>query len=113
MIGEKFFEVTKFYTLNGIFNNTQFVCVSKQFMSKLSSQDQAIVRQAGLDGGAANATATFNAQSTNVASLTTDGMQVGQMMDRSAFIAIAQTVWTKDANAVGGLALIQQAQNAG
>jgi tripartite ATP-independent transporter DctP family solute receptor len=111
MVAEKFYEVSKYYTLNQMFNNTQWIGVSSSFMSKLTAADQDVVRAAGKAGGQANADATFKAESDNIALLKEKGLKVAEGQNREEFLVIAKTVWAKDAETAGGQELIDLAAN--
>jgi tripartite ATP-independent transporter DctP family solute receptor len=106
---QRFYEVAKYYTVGSIFTYTQWIPVSAKFLQKLSKADQDVVRSAGQAGGAANARATFGAQAADIDALKGKGLHVVDMTDRQAFVDIAKTVWTKDADQVGGMALIERA----
>ena len=108
----KFYETgVKFMTLTRHQNTITLVVVSNKFMSKLSSQDQDIVRQAGVKGGADNASATFSQESSALDTIKSKGISVTEMADQSAFVTIAKTIYPKWVDKVGGSAFVEQAAN--
>lgn len=108
MISLKFWQVTKYLTLTHHFNIMDVVVVSKQFLGKLSPQDQEIVRQAGKTGGDAEAKATLDAEADMLKQLKEKGIQVFEMSDPKAFRAKVQPVYVNDADRVGGKAFLDE-----
>lgn len=111
LVDSKFYEVTKYVTLTRHFNVVQVVVVSNAFLSKLSSADKDLVLAAAAAGGDANANGTFAKEASDINLIKTKGIQVFDMQDPQAFKSVVQSVYTKDANRVGGQAFIEQAQN--
>jgi tripartite ATP-independent transporter DctP family solute receptor len=111
MLSLKFYQVTKYLTLTRHFNIINVVVVSRRFISKLSQEDQDIIRQAGKNGADAEAKATLAAEATGLTELEHKGIQVFQMTDPKAFVAKVETIYTADADKVGGASFIVEARN--
>lgn len=108
MISLKFWQVTKYLTLTHHFNIMTVVLVSKQFLGKLSPQDQEIVRQAGKGGAETQAKATLDVEADMLKQLKQKGIQVFEMSDPKAFQAKVQTVYENGADRVGGKAFLEE-----
>jgi tripartite ATP-independent transporter DctP family solute receptor len=108
MISLKFYQVTKYLTMTHHFNIMDVVVVSKQFLSKLSPQDQEIVRAAGKTGADAEAKATLDEESVALKEVKEKGIKVFEMADPGAFVAKVQPVYDKGADRVGGKAFLEQ-----
>ena len=113
MISLKFYQVTKYLTMTHHFNIMDVVVVSNAFMDQVSPADQAIIAAAGKNGADAQAKATLDGEGADLAELKKKGIQVFEMADPKAFVATVEPVYEKDADLVGGEALIEEVRKHG
>jgi tripartite ATP-independent transporter DctP family solute receptor len=110
MLDLKFYQVTKYLTRTRHFSIVNILAVSKGFISKLSPQDQEIVRAAGKMGAEVQAQATLDFEEKGLKELQAKGIQVFDMADQKAFAAKVEVVYASSADKVGGKAFIEQAR---
>jgi len=106
----KFYQVTKYLTFTRHFIIVNALLVSNLFMNKLSPDFQAIVRAAGKVAGKAESDASDKANADDVAKLPGLGMQLNELdaSERQKFADAMKPVYTKFADQVGGMSVIQQ-----
>ena len=110
MMDGKFYQVTKYLTMTQHYHIILALIVSKNFVQKLSPQDQAILREVGKKASDTQADNALGIEGTKLNELKGKGIQVFEMADRNAFVAKVEPVYTKNANRVGGASVIAEAR---
>jgi len=87
--------------------------VSTKFLSKLSPEDQKLVVDVAAQSCKIVTDTTMKNDAHYVEMLKSHGLQFFDLSDsdRKAFLDAVQSVYTKNADKVGGMALIQKAMN--
>lgn len=111
--GSKFYQVTKYVSLTKHFVTVTPMLISDKFLAKLSSQDRKTVLDIGRKTVVIVTEQGKKQNNDTVAQLKQQGLQFIDIStsDHQAFVQAVQTVYTKDADKVGGLQVIQQAMN--
>jgi tripartite ATP-independent transporter DctP family solute receptor len=110
MIEMKFYQVTKYVTLTSHYSIVNVLIVSKKFMDKLTSEDQAIVRAAGKPAVDAQVDEILKGEKAAIAFLQEKGLQIIPLENPKAFSAKMDSVYKDAANRIGA-DLIEQARS--
>jgi tripartite ATP-independent transporter DctP family solute receptor len=106
----KFYQVTKYLSMTRHVIQLNLVLVSEGFLAKLSPEDQAVVMEAA--GASADIVTSKSKEQNEMAmtSLKEKGLEIFEIEDaeREKFVAQVQSVYSKNADVVGGMALIEQ-----
>jgi tripartite ATP-independent transporter DctP family solute receptor len=108
---QKFYQVTKYMTLTRHFILLNPMLLSSSFLAKLSPEDQQLVMEVGQQSVQLVTDTAKKQNSDSLAKLGTLGLEILELSDgeRQAFVDAVQGVYAKNADHVGGQALIQQA----
>jgi C4-dicarboxylate-binding protein DctP len=109
----KFYQVVKNVTLLKQFVRLAPVMVSESSLGKLSEEDQQVVRDAGKAAAEAELAEAQTQAAAAIESLPDDGVQVVELTDaqRQQFVDAVAPVYEKNADSVGGQALIDEVRN--
>ncbi len=110
MIALKLYQVTKYLTLTNHFSIVSVLIVSKRFMSKLSLQDQAIVREAGRSAVETQLKGIVESEKTALAVLQEKGIQILPLEDSKSFSEKLEPVYREAADRIGP-ALVEAARS--
>lgn len=109
----KFYQVTKYVTFTRHFILLTPMLISDKFLAKLSSSEKTAVLSAAKDTIGVVTNIAKEQNSSDVDQLKSQGLQFIELSDsaRAEFVSKVQTVYTKNADRVGGMTLINQVLN--
>jgi tripartite ATP-independent transporter DctP family solute receptor len=110
---DKFYQVTKYMTLTRHFLILVPMLISDKFLATLSPDDQKLVLDLGKQSGQILTDAASKKNAEALEKLKTQGLQVFELSDadRKAFVDAVQSVYKKNADHVGGQALVETAMD--
>jgi tripartite ATP-independent transporter DctP family solute receptor len=110
---EKFYQVTKYMTLTRHFILLNPMLISDKFLSKLNPDDQKMVLDAAVRSVKVVTDISKKQNADALEKLKAQGMQIFELSnaERKPFVDAVQSVYSKNADRVGGQALLQQALN--
>jgi tripartite ATP-independent transporter DctP family solute receptor len=106
----KLYQVTKYLTLANLYSMPNLLVVSKKFLSKLTPQDQEVVRAAGLPACEAQKEAVLASQGIALDYLTGHGIQTVEVENLQAFRDRVSGVYKETGDRIGP-ALVAEARN--
>jgi tripartite ATP-independent transporter DctP family solute receptor len=97
----KLYQVTKYLTLLNFYSMPNLLLVSKKFLSKLTPQDQDVVREAGLSACEAQKEAVLESQKTSLGFLTEHGIKTVEVENAQAFRDKVSNVYKETGDRIG------------
>jgi TRAP-type transport system periplasmic protein len=97
----KLYQVTKYLTLLNFYSMPNLLLVSKKFLSKLTPQDQDVVREAGLPACEAQKEAVLESEKSSLGFLTGHGIEKVEIENAQAFRDKVSNVYKETGDRIG------------